>query len=449
MENSILEYNILVYAIKDESFLLRVGQYLYTGTKTKSSLKNPKCYFSDKYNQLFFNLVYMTRERIGKLPTKKDLDFLIGKLYTDSDDEKASLRTLTIDIFNETEPVDFSLIDDEAKDFVKKVKFLEAFMETSADIKNENYDSVIEKLTKSVQISFDRDFGVNLKDWEDVKGIIKENNNSSLIIPTGFPTLDAPDFLKGGSRGGELYCVSAVPGIGKTAFLGNIAVNAFLQGKKVLVVSFETSEERITERLLANLINMSTVEISNKISTTEVDDMKVLFDKNVSSISGELRIKEYPAREKSTNDIRAFLMDLEKYVSFKPDLIILDYILIMTPNNKNGFEEANSYLRYKAVAEEMRNLGISLGIPVWTASQIGRNGQAENGGTKEITTSKDGSESRGILDTVDLYVTLNQTLAHRKRGEMSLFIDKNRNGTSGKTIPLLIDYSNMRITERP
>ena len=149
----------------------------------------------------------------------------------------------------------------------------------------------------------------------------------------------------------------------------------------------------------------------------------------------------------STNDIAAFLLDLKRFEDLVPDLIILDYLLIMAPNNKKSSDESNTYTRFKAVTEEVRNLAKNLNIPIWTASQIGRAGQSEDGGTKAITTSKDMSESRGIYDTVDFFCTLNQTLKQKKGLKLNLFVDKCRNGESGGVFNLKVDYTVMNIAE--
>jgi replicative DNA helicase len=264
----------------------------------------------------------------------------------------------------------------------------------------------------------------------------------------GYSFLDSPKILDGGLRGGELGCVAAIPGLGKTLFLGNLAINSFLNKKRVLVVSFETSDMRLTSRFLSNLLEASTKSITTNISTDTDEELRKIHERDIMSQEGDLIIKEYPAKVISTNDLMAFLLDLQRFKGFVPDLIILDYLLIMTTNDKKGIDASNTYLKYKTVSEEVRNLAKYLKIPIWTASQIGRDGQAEGGGSKAITTSKEMSESRGIYDTVDFFVTLNQTINQKKKNEIGIFIDKNRNGESGFSVSLEINYELMKIVEK-
>jgi replicative DNA helicase len=145
-------------------------------------------------------------------------------------------------------------------------------------------------------------------------------------------------------------------------------------------------------------------------------------------------------------------MDLYTIEGFVPDFIVIDYILITAANSvKRG--EDNSYTYNKIVAEEMRNLAVQFNCPVFTAAQINRNGMGDKGGTKGVVTSKDLAESRGILDTADYLLIINQTDTEKKLGEKDgiseqrIYIDKNRNGTSGETLNFTLDYNTMSITD--
>lgn len=440
-----LEFYILLNATRDESFLLKIEQFLFTGEKNK--LRDPKNYFSDMTYQIFFNTLCYARNAMGKLPSIVDMEFLFSRMYKGDEDKLGSLRDLKNDIYKSSETVDFSLIEQEVEGFIKQVRFAEAFQDSMKDIQNRNFESAIEKMNKATQVNFDTDLGIHIKDWEQVKGLISEVNNTSKIVSTGYNFLDQDRILDGGLRGGEIGCVAAVPGIGKTLFLGNLAANAFIDGKKVLIVSFETSEMRVTTRTLANLLKFNTRDIISGVTTGVYDHIKNAYDSNVMGVDGDIIIKEYPARIISTNDIAAFVMDLKRFQDWEPDLIILDHILIMSPNNKGKSDDSQSYARYKSVTEEMRNLSKALDIPIWTATQIGRSGQSEDGGTKAITTSKDMSESRGIYDTVDFFCTLNQSLQQKKQLKLRLFVDKCRNGEAGGLFNLKVDYDTMNIAE--
>ena len=445
MDKSLLEFYILLYATKNETFLLKIEEYLFTGAK-KRDLKNPKMYFSEKAYQVFFNLLCVIRNKISKLPSLKDMEFIVSGLLKDEEEIKKDVLDLTRDIYKSEEVVDFLIIEEETQNFIRQVKFSEAFNNSMNDIQSQDYESAIERMAKATQINFDSDLGLSLKDWDKVKELLVETNSDDNVVSTGYSFLDSPDILDGGVRGAELACVAAIPGLGKTLFLGNLAINAFLNGKKVLVVSFETSDSRLTARFLSNLLRMDTKKIT-RAAVSDDESIEEKHQRDVASQQGDLRLKEFPAKVISANDIMAFLLDLKKYEDFEPDMIILDYLLIMTTNDKK-MDASNTYLKYKTVSEEVRNLAKLLKIPIWTATQIGREGQAEGGGSKAITTSREMSESRGILDTVDSFFTLNRTINQRKKQEISIFVDKNRNGTSGMAVPLIVDYETMSIKER-
>lgn len=224
--------------------------------------------------------------------------------------------------------------------------------------------------------------------------------------------------------------------------LGNIAINAFEQEKKVLVYSFEMSASRMLTRYYANLIGLTSKEIQ-----ADPGKAKTLIKERISEMSGDIIIKEYGANTTSSNDLCANINDLIMYRKWKPDLVVIDYILIMKTNDAR-LSSDDKYTYYKKVAEEMRNIAKLYKIPIVTACQINREGMDERGGSKPLTTSKNVSESRGILDTVDYFITINQTARDKTKGEMMWYIDANRNEESGSKIYLTVDYNKMRIIER-
>jgi len=162
---------------------------------------------------------------------------------------------------------------------------------------------------------------------------------------------------------------------------------------------------------------------------------------------GDIIVKEYNANEMSANDLMANINDLMLYKKFKPDVVIADYILIMNANDKR-LDRGNTYSYFKTVSEELRNIGKTLYIPILTACQMNREAMGDRGGSKAITTSKNISESRGIYDTVDCFLTLNQTPADRKLNKMFLYFDKNRNERTSIKIEYSVDYEKMKLVER-
>ena len=226
-----------------------------------------------------------------------------------------------------------------------------------------------------------------------------------------------------------------------TTVLGNAAINAFEQDKKVLVYSFETGTTRLLARYYANLIGLTNKEI-----LLDPDNAKKMIREKLADMPGDIIIKEYGANTVSSNDLCANINDLIMYKKWKPDLIAIDYILIMRTNDPR-LSPDDKYTYYKRVTEEMRNIAKLYKVPIATASQLNRESMDERGGSKPLSTSKNVSESRGILDTVDYFITINQTARDKTKGEMMFYIDANRNGESGNKIYMNIDYGKMRITE--
>jgi len=226
-----------------------------------------------------------------------------------------------------------------------------------------------------------------------------------------------------------------------TMLLGNIGLNQFLRGKKVLVYTFETSRERLNMRFFSNLAQMNKKEI-----ILDEEGARKKLEGIISMTDGDLIVKEYGSNTISSNGLMAHINDLWMYYKWKPDLIIADYILIMRTND-NSLSSDNSYRYYKVVTEELRNIGKALYVPILTACQINREGMSDRGGSKGMITAKDISESRGIFDTVDFFSIMMQTLKDKEKNRFYLGVDKNRNDRTGIKIEFNVNYEIMKITE--
>lgn len=227
-----------------------------------------------------------------------------------------------------------------------------------------------------------------------------------------------------------------------TGFIGNFAINSFLKEKNVLVYSFETSRERLAMRYYASLIRMNKKEMLLDGEGFK-NKAKGFFEQE----KGDLILKEYNANTVCANDLMAHVSDLKRYKNWEPDIIFIDYLLIMLANNKLMSTE-NGFKYYKTVTEEVRNMGKSLGIPIVTATQINREGMSDRGGSKSLVTSKNIAESRGIYDTVDFFAIITQTAKEKDKNKYFLYIDKNRNERSGLRIEFDVDYEHMLLTEK-
>jgi replicative DNA helicase len=429
--SKLLEPMILAGCLRNASLFLKVKPYLFTSSKNKN-------YFSDEKYQIVFNFISRWFDKFKTMPSKDELKIIVDKTKEDSE-VKFLLNSIIDTMYDNKEEINYDYLEEELVSFIKENRVYEAMAMAQADIDKGNFAAIVNKMEDAVRVSFDKDLGMSIRDVNQAFEKVNKLNNE-VCISSGFPNLDS--ILDGGFHPKETYNFSGIPGAGKTLILGNFALNAFAQEKKVLVYTFETSFERLFMRYVSNLSGMSKKEIFLDENGVR-EKLASTFDRN---ITGDLIIKEYNANSVCSNDIMAHVNDLWMYKKWKPDIIVIDYLLIMATNDKSLSTE-NSYKYYKTVTEEVRNIGKTFYVPVLTASQINREGQSEQGGSKAMVTSKSISESRGILDTIDFLAIILQTAKDKTRNKLCLYVDKNRNDRNGIRIEYEVDYNTMKLTE--
>lgn len=429
MDYSTIEFYILVLITKSETFLLKLGEYLYTEDVKELTKRS---YFDNRHAQTFFNLCYYVYAKTNRLASVRDLEFLASNIFKNKEQLKDVLDIIH-DVFQFDDEINWQLIEEEALKFVKDRKFIEALSESQKDLENKDYDAVIEKLQKSTQVTFESDYGVSIKDWESVKEILTEVADNSEACPTGYDMMDSESVLNGGFRAKELEVIAANSGVGKTLMLCNLAVNFALAGKNVMYISLETSAARLTSRVVANLLDVSTTNINYNI-TENSDEIKKNWENNVKVVPGDLRIKEFATNSMSANQIETYLLDMKKNINFVPDIVCVDYLSICRPNDKKISKE-NSYIYDKTIAEDLRAMAYHLNCVVITGAQINRDG-LKDGATKTIITTEDIANSLGIEYTADFILTLSMDKVHQKAGQLMAYVAKNRNNEKGQVMTL-------------
>lgn len=431
--SKLLEPLILLGCLNNVSLFLKVKPYLDT------SSQKGKSYFSDNKYQTVFNLLCKWYDKFKKFPYEKELKLLIEKIKSDDQEWKFILNSIVTNMYNEDpEEITPEYLEEELINFIKESRVYEAFMESQSDIDTRNFSAIADRMEEAVRVSFDKDLGTSIRDIDKAFKEIQRLNEEE-CMETGYSNLDS--LLDGGLRPKEIYCFASTPGVGKTLFLGNLGLNQFIRGKKVLVYTFETSRERLNMRFFSNLAQMNKKEI-----ILDEEGAKEKLEGIISMTDGDLIVKEYGANSISSNDLMAHVSDLWMYKKWKPDLIIADYILIMKTNDRT-LSGDNSYRYFKVVTEELRNIAKALYIPLLTACQINREGMSDRGGSKGIITAKDISESRGIFDTVDFFGIMMQTAKDKEKNRFYLGIDKNRNDRTGVRIEYNVDYEHMKVVE--
>jgi len=433
LPTDILEPMILAYSRMNPSFFLKINKYLDTNGTRKS-------YFNDEKNQRMFNIISKFYMKYKNFPKRTVLKAIIDKIEKDSEIKFLMLSIADKIYETSSNEIDQEWLEEEVKNFIMETQVYEAIIESQPDIEGRNFGAVVERIQNAVRVNFDKDLGLSILDIDESIRRIKRLDEEA-CIDSGYQHIN--NLLDGGFHPKEIYCVAAIPGGGKTLFLGNLALNMFLSGKKVLVYTFETSTERTLMRYFSNMAGMGKKDILSSEDTLR-NRLKNVY--NMTDV-GDLIIKEYNANEVCSNDLMANINDLKMYQDFVPDIVIVDYILIMRANDKKLSSE-DTYNYYKKVTEELRNIGKSLYIPIVTACQINREGMADKGGSKAQVTSKNISESRGIYDTVDVFWTIIQTSSDKTNEKFSLYFDKSRNDKTGVKISFDIDYEHMKIEEK-
>jgi hypothetical protein len=227
-------------------------------------------------------------------------------------------------------------------------------------------------------------------------------------------------------------------GVGKSLFMCHIASSVLLQGKNVLYITLEMAEERIAERIDANLLNIPIQDI--------VDLPKQMFEKKVINLAkktqGTLIIKEYPTASAHSGHFKSLLNELALKKSFKPDIIFIDYLNICASSRFKGGNNVNSYTLVKSIAEELRGLAVEFNVPICSATQLTRSGFGSS--DPELT---DTSESFGLPATADLMFALISTEELEGLGQILVKQLKNRysDPTVYKRFVIGIDRAKMRL----
>ena len=244
---------------------------------------------------------------------------------------------------------------------------------------------------------------------------------------------------KGGVPNKTLNIALAGTGVGKSLFMCHVAASALVEGRNVLYITMEMAEERIAERIDANLLNVPIDQLENMPKDMFTEKVKNLSRKT----TGNLIVKEYPTGSAHAGHFRALLNELKLKKQFEPDIIFVDYLNICASSRMKGMGGSiNSYTYIKAIAEELRGLAVEFNVPVFSATQTTRSGFSNSDVGLEDT-----SESFGLPATADLMFALISTEELDKQGQFMVKQLKNRynDPTAHKRFVVGVDRSKMRL----
>ena len=260
------------------------------------------------------------------------------------------------------------------------------------------------------------------------------NKKQEQKYKTILPTLNKS--LEGGLGAKELAMVVAPPGVGKSLYLVNQGVHSMIEGRKVLYVSLEMSEDKIAQRFDSVMTLIPQFRLKDPSHQLTVKERLEMFKNQFPG--SELMIKEFPTGQASINTIRNLLVQLKNYNEFEPDVLIVDYLELLRPTR----EIQQEYHAQQKIAEELRGVAMEYGILVWTATQTNRQGRM----VKVITDAELG-DSYGKIRTCDFAISLNQSEEEFDEGKMRAYVIKSRNGRPRFSVPMKVDYNVLRMEE--
>lgn len=435
------EKYIVSYLLRDQLFFLKVSKYLATRDWTS------KQYFQDAKLQFILNSAIKYQEKYKSPITEASLKILARKTCKDDEALRIAMDAKISELYKiKDDEISPQYLQERTVKFIRTQRAVEATVMNQQDIINGNFDLLSKRIEDAVSISIDKDFGMSLNNAEETIANIKTLGDEKGNITWGSSGLDN---IMGKANGGELCCFLGVPGVGKTLWLGNVAIKNFIEGKKVFFVSLEVDKRRLAVRLYQSLLHKTGRELLD-IEVKEVEEqLRMINPEN----KGDILIKNFGANSASSNDISAVLRDLKATKNWIPDVIIIDYMLI-TASNDGRLSRENPYTYYKAVSEEMRNIAFEFNCPVFTACQLNRGAMSEKGGGSKATISTSQiSESKGIVDTCDYIVGIVQTEDQKykkdddTKGTYRIVVGKNRNGETGRSVDFEIDWNYMALKE--
>ena len=423
MENQ-LPTHILNHLLHNEEFCRRVVPYL----------KNE--YFEGTHKTVF-DLIVQFVSKHNKLPTSKILELELKKIQAPEDVLNNAQRLVT-EIIDKSN-IDTDYLIAEAEKWCKERAVYNAIMDSIGIIdgkdKERSEGAIPEILSEALGVSFDEQIGHDYID--DSEQRFDFYNRKEDRIPFDLDYFNK--ITKGGLPNKTLNIALAGTGVGKSLFMCHCAAGVLNQGKNVLYITMEMAEERIAERIDANLMNLP-IESLASLPKNVFDDK---IGKIAKSSVGKLIVKEYPTGSAHTGHFRALLNELKLKKNFKPDMIYIDYLNICASSRMRGMGGSiNSYTYIKAIAEELRGLAVEFNVPIMSATQTTRSGFSNTDVGLEDT-----SESFGLPATADLMFALISTEELEELGQLLVKQLKNRynDPTKYKRFVVGVDRSRMKL----
>ena len=388
--------------------------------------------------KLIFKQIAAFVEKHNTLPTLEAFRIDLEQNEKISDDMFTEVSAMLPEIFSPVD-IDPDFLLEKTENWCQERALHIAIMESIniLDGKNEKMtkNAIPELLSEALGVGFDNNIGHdyidNAEDRFDFYNRVEEK------IPFDIELLNK--ITKGGLPDKTLNIALAGTGVGKSLFMCHVGANALLQGKNVLYITMEMAEERIAERIDANLLDIPIDQLDKMPKTMFTEKVNNLAKKTV----GKLIVKEYPTGAAHVGHFRALMKELKLKRSFVPDIVFIDYLNICSSSRMKSMGGAiNSYTYIKAIAEELRGLAVEFAVPVVSATQTTRSGYTNSDPGLEDT-----SESFGLPATADLMFALVSNEELEQSGQIMVKQLKNRynDPNKNKRFVVGIDRSKMRL----
>ena len=420
-----IEQTILRNILTDEKYMRKVLPFIKPD------------YFQGVYRSLFKEAgKYVSKYNI--LPTSETLTIELQESTGMSDEQFQMAMDIVPQLYT-GEEIDGDWLLDNTEKWCQDRAIHIAIMESISiiDGKHESMtkNALPDLLTKALGVSFDNSVGHDYVD--DFESRYDFYHTEEDRIPFDLDYFNK--ITKGGVPRKTLNIALAGTGVGKSLFMCHVASGALVEGRNVLYITMEMAEERIAERIDANLLNVPIDQLENL--------SKDMFREKVNDVArktdGRLIVKEYPTGSAHSGHFRALLNELKLKRTFEPDIIFIDYLNICSSSRMKAMGGSiNSYTYVKAIAEELRGLAVEFNVPIFSATQTTRSGFGNSDVGLEDT-----SESFGLPATADLMFALISTEELETSGQMMVKQLKNRynDPTNHKRFVIGVDRSKMRL----
>ena len=417
-----------------ERIILR--NLFYNEEFTRKALPFIKSDFFTNHNEsTLFGEIYQFVNKYKNLPTKETILVELNKRKDLKEEELSEIKTIVNKLDNQEVELQWLLDTTEkfCKDRAVHNAVLEGIQILDGKDKKQNPEAIPSILSQALAVSFDNHIGHDYIDDAEARFEFYHKREKRFKFDLNYFNR----ITKGGVPSKTLNIALAGTGVGKSLFMCHAASNWLTQGKNVLYITLEMAEERIAERVDANLFDVT------------IDDLhampKDIYDNKVSKLQkktiGQLIIKEYPTASAHSGHFRALLNELSLKKTFKPDVVFIDYLNICASSRFKG-GNISSYFYIKAIAEELRGLAVEFDVPIFSATQTTRSGF-----TSTDIGLEDTAESFGLPATADFMFALISNDELDQLNQLKVKQLKNRFGdpSMNRSFIIGVDRSKMRL----